>query len=42
MDSIHAYPVKIKDDIVIRASRFDTALVLLQKPGNTAGGGALS
>ena len=36
MDSIHAYPAKIKDHSVIRASRFDTALVLLQKPGNGA------
>ena len=42
MDSIHAYPAKIKDDIVIRASRFDTVLVFLQKPGNAADGGTLS
>ena len=42
MDSIHAYPAKIKDDSVNRPSQFDTALVFLQKPGNAAGGGALS
>ena len=34
IDSIHAYPARIKDNSVIRASQFDTALVLLQKPGN--------
>ena len=32
IDSIHAYPVKIKEDSVIRASRFDTALIFLKKP----------
>ena len=42
MDSVHAYPAKIKDDSVIRASWFDMALVFLQKPGNAAGTGALS
>ena len=36
MDSIHAYPAKIKDHSVIRASRFDTALIFLKKPGDGA------
>jgi hypothetical protein len=36
LDSIHAYPAKIKDESVIQASRFDTALVFLQNPGNRA------
>ena len=34
IDSIHSYPARIKDNSVLQASRFDTALVFLQKPSN--------
>jgi hypothetical protein len=37
IDSIHAYPARIKDHSVIQTSRFDTALVFLRKPGNGPG-----
>jgi hypothetical protein len=34
LDSIHAYPTRIKGDEIIHTSRFDTALVLLQQRSN--------
>ena len=33
LNSIHAYPARSKNGSITRASRFDTALVFLQKPG---------
>jgi len=36
LDSIHAYPARIKKDEIIHPSRFDTALVFLQQGGTNA------
>ena len=39
LDSIHAYPAQLKGGSITRPSRFDTALVTLQKPGQQGHGG---
>jgi hypothetical protein len=38
LDSIHAYPAQLKGGSITRPSRFDTALVTLQKPGQQGHG----